>query len=71
MIPAVMDSNTCSYSPENLLTSVEVPPMSNPMTGLLTLVVTAYPTTPPAGPDSTALEPLKLENNSKIMFGNK
>ena len=40
-----------------------IPPISNPMTGLqLSLLydVAAYPTTPPAGPDSIALAPENL-----------
>ena len=60
LTPATVASNTCSNSPANRDTSVEVPPMSNPMTGILldaeewpgdagggaslSYVVTAYPT---------------------------
>ena len=32
--PAVVLSNTCSYVPANLDTSVLVPPISNPITGV-------------------------------------
>ena len=78
--PAVVLSYTCSYCPANRDTSVEVPPISKPMTGssvsfchvvMAYLIITKrenwfclfdsvrYPTTPPAGPDNTALAPLK------------
>ena len=59
--PAVSVSVTCSYVASNLETSVDVPPMSNPMTGWVVsaLVVIAYPTTPPAGPERIALYPVK------------
>ena len=55
--PAVSVSVTCSYAPSNRDTSVDVPPMSKPMTGdsVSALVVRAYPTTPPAGPERIAL----------------
>jgi len=41
-----------------------VPPISKPITGCpvsALYVVSAYPTTPPAGPDSIAREPLNLQ----------
>uniref|UniRef100_A0A6B0UNA8 Putative secreted protein n=1 Tax=Ixodes ricinus TaxID=34613 RepID=A0A6B0UNA8_IXORI len=58
--PAVVVSKVWSKCPSNLLTSVEVPPMSKPMTGTRSrglYEVLAYPTTPPAGPDRMDREP--------------
>jgi hypothetical protein len=62
VIPAVVHSNTCSKVPANRLTSVDVPPISKPMIALFPGVVLAYPTTPPAGPERTALDPLNLRS---------
>ena len=59
--PAVVDSNKCSYEPAYRETSVEVPPMSNPITprpSSAEYAVLAYPTTPPAGPERMARHPL-------------
>lgn len=67
MTPAVIDSKTCSNVPSYRLTSVDVPPMSKPITGLYG-VVTVYPTTPPAGPDKIALEPLKLKLFKEVII---
>uniref|UniRef100_A0A2M4B3Y5 Putative secreted protein n=1 Tax=Anopheles triannulatus TaxID=58253 RepID=A0A2M4B3Y5_9DIPT len=58
--PAVVLSITCSYVPANRDTSVEVPPISNPISSLPSASrtpVTAYPTTPPAGPLRMARAP--------------
>jgi len=54
--------------------SVFSPPISKPITGCpvcALYVVSAYPTTPPAGPDSTARDPLNLQSAfSKIYTDN-
>lgn len=63
MIPAVRDSYVCSNWPSNRLTSVDVPPMSKPITGVplySSKQHLAYPTTPPAGPDNIARDPQNL-----------
>ena len=64
--PAVSVSVTCSYAPSNRDTSVDVPPMSNPMHArdVSEDVVMAYPTTPPAGPLRTALYPVNRSPGS-------
>uniref|UniRef100_A0A182IL16 Secreted protein n=1 Tax=Anopheles atroparvus TaxID=41427 RepID=A0A182IL16_ANOAO len=76
--PAVVLSITCSYAPAYRDTSVDVPPMSNPISGgggvgstgssvsspqqpaASRTPVTAYPTTPPAGPLRMARAPRKF-----------
>lgn len=48
---------------QSLHTSVEVPPMSKPQIGSFesaSNAVTLTPTTPPAGPERIAREPMKL-----------
>ena len=63
LIFATTLSKVNSKSPEKRLTSVDVPPMSKPMTGrpLFGLyAVRAQPTKPPAGPDRTARRPVNL-----------
>ena len=64
VMSAVVDSNVCSKPSQYRLTSVEVPPISKPMTGHRSPksanVVYAYPTTPPAGPLSIDRHPLNL-----------
>src|ERR1700712_3081766 len=67
--PAVVVSKTCSYRPEPYLdTSVEVPPISNPITGVFVFgsyEVRAYPTTPPAGPERIPLKPENLPTSPR------
>lgn len=51
LIPAIVVSKICSKSPSNLLTSVDVPPISKPIIGVRvpgSNDVSAYPTSPPA-----------------------
>lgn len=61
VMPAVLVSKICSYCLKNLLTSVDVPPISNPITGVSDGEVTAKPMSPPAGPDKMAREPINLK----------
>ena len=60
--PATCVSYSRSNSPAKCDTSVEVPPMSKPMTSLKPAVcaVLAMPTMPPAGPDTMESLPRKL-----------
>ena len=57
--PATSVSNERSYSPAKCETSVDVPPMSKPMTlsNPAAFAVSAMPTMPPAGPDRIASRP--------------
>lgn len=57
--PAICVVNTRSYSPAKWETSVEVPPMSKPMTrsNPASCDMRAMPTIPPAGPDRMASLP--------------
>ena len=63
--PATRVSNARSNSPAKWLTSVDVPPMSKPMTWSLPrsasadCAVRTMPTMPPAGPDRMASLPWK------------
>ncbi len=60
--PATSVSYSRSKSPAKWLTSVEVPPMSKPMTLVkpACCAVLAMPTMPPAGPDKMESLPRKL-----------
>ena len=57
--PATSVSKARSYSPSKCDTSVEVPPMSKPISRVkpASRPVSAMPTTPPAGPDRIASLP--------------
>ena len=59
--PATSVSKTRSNSPSKCATSVDVPPISKPMTRLKPALtpVSAIATTPPAGPDKIASLPAK------------
>ena len=59
LTPATSVSNDLSYSPEKWQTSVEVPPISNPINLLnpACIPVCTMLTTPPAGPDKRASLP--------------
>lgn len=71
-------NSRCSWNRE---TSVEVPPISNPIIGCFEcevfhkafLVVIEYPTTPPAGPDKIDFDPLKLSigHNPPSLYMNR
>jgi hypothetical protein len=69
---AITFSKETSKSPENRHTSVEVPPMSKPITGLdreSLYAVKAQPTKPPAGPERTARRPENLDGQDSLRFG--
>ena len=76
--PATSVSNERSYSPAKCDTSVEVPPMSKPITFSkpASRAVSAMPTTPPAGPERMASRPWNSsadfrppEEAMKMMWG--
>ena len=67
LAPATLAVSRRSSWPANRQTSVEVPPMSKPSTAAAPAcsAVLATPTTPPAGPETTASRPRKASARTR------